>query len=199
MTVMRKPDSTKYKQNHAVRVGMSLTDPKVNAFVNACYRRSDFTVCFRKGSKNKPFSSKPLCGQTSRKAKARAGFENVTFDPFMPCFEEIILKDTSPNIALGKRVPDCFQLAIMPGGEGEIQDLITKIVHLWYQVYGVDNFAKLVLTIASPYLEGEEIELSDDGRIIPNAEVAIHESYKTLWGRLPREKAVDDEIDVGAL
>ncbi|KAH9474649.1 hypothetical protein JR316_0013113 [Psilocybe cubensis] len=178
-----------------VSVEMSLTDPKVNDFVNACFRRSDLVVSFRKGSANKEFCSKPLYGQTANIVKDSFEVKSLP-DPCQPT-HNLAFQNATPSVTPPKRIFDCFQLTITPEKRGEIKDFLTEIVHLWHKIYGVDNLTGLIRTVASPYIINQEMEFSDDSNLIPSVEPATDVSFKALWGRLPTVKEIENCVNIG--
>lgn len=198
-----RPHWTETKLNNAMCVGLSLTDPKTQLFVNACLRRSDFMVLCRKGSDGRLIRSKPLCGTEVRKADTRAGLKKTPWSQKDAIyFQDSILEEARPIISYGKALGDCFQVAIVDGGDGDVQNFVDKLVKIWYQIYEVEDFRELLVLIGQPYLDTEELEVDEIQRpysipIIPNIELDVLTSYKKLWGRAPREgRLVDDEIQI---
>ncbi|PPQ77955.1 hypothetical protein CVT25_015430 [Psilocybe cyanescens] len=186
------------RTGNVICVRLSLTNPKVQAIVNACHHHPEFMVLYRKGSNMKPIFSNRLCGATLRQANTRANLNDAQWDPNRAeYFVESVIEVACPDIATGKQITDCFQVVLVHGGGGDMEDFIAELVQLWHQVCSVDDRDKLVLDIALPYLENKEIELDDQNqRIIPNSEAATWESYKTLWARAPRETTMDDEVGI---
>ncbi|KAF8960870.1 hypothetical protein BDZ97DRAFT_1905721 [Flammula alnicola] len=143
-------------------------------FVNACLRHP--TLCAKRRH--------PL------------GLKKAPWDPTEATyFKDSILEEARPLTSLDHQLDDCFQVAIVDGGEGELEKL-------WYQVYEVDGFRDLLSDIGYSYLDSGELEVYEDrkqalGPLIENTELDRLAAYKRLWGRGPREgRLVDDEIEI---
>ncbi|KDR77160.1 hypothetical protein GALMADRAFT_433037 [Galerina marginata CBS 339.88] len=201
-----KPLWRESKTNHVICAGLSLTDPKTQVFVNACLRHPNFMVLCRKGADGRPIRSKPLCGTEYRMADTRAGLKNAKWDPTSAVlFVDTVLEEARPLIFADKHLGDCFQIVIVNGGEGEVEDFVERLNQVWYQVYEVDNFTELVALIVQPYADDKELEVDDDEasdavHIVPNVEPDVSKSYSELWNRAPRSgRLVDDEMGVEAI
>ncbi|KAJ3508643.1 hypothetical protein NLJ89_g5641 [Agrocybe chaxingu] len=198
-----KPHWTETKANNAICVGLSLNDPKTQLFVNACLREPDFMVLCRKGPTGRLIRSKPLWGTEVRKADTRAGLKKAVWDQREAIhFQDSVLDEARPLTAPDKYLDDCFQVAIVDGGEGDMQATINKLVKVWYRIYEVEDFGGLLLKIGNPYLTSEELEVDEKRNrkgspLTPNLELDVLASYRRLWGHGPREgRLVDDEIDI---
>ena len=198
-----RPHWTETKLNNAICVGLSLNDPKTQLFVNACLRHPDFMVLCRRGSDGRLIRSRPLCGTEVRKADSRAGLKTTPWSQKDAIFfQDSILDEARPIVSCDKVLDDCFQVAIVDGGEGDMQTFVDKLVQMWYKVYEVEDFKGLLVRIGQPYLDSEELEVDESHKpyttpIVPNIEFNVLESYKKLWGRSPREdRLVDDEIQI---
>ncbi|PPR03389.1 hypothetical protein CVT24_012514 [Panaeolus cyanescens] len=195
---------TEIQTNYIICAGLSLTDPKTQLFVNACLRHPDFMVMCRKGPNGRIIRTKPLCGNRVRKATTRAALKNTPWDPTEDIvFQDSVLEEAWPLLSRDTHLQDCFQIAIMDGGEGEMEDFVQKLVKVWFQVYGVDDIHGLLKAIGNPYTESGELEVEMErlathtDPIIPNLEFDIQKSYMRLWARTPDDgRLADDEIDI---
>lgn len=195
-----KPHWTETKSNNAICVGLSLTDPKTQLFVNACLRHPDLMVLCRKGANGRLIRSGPLCCTQVRKADTRAGLKVAPWNIHETvCFRDSLLEEARPLLGRDRQLDDCFQLAIVDGGEGDVEDFVDKLAKLWYQVYEVEDIRGLLVEIASPLLEDGELEIESRKStnrlpLILNMELDVMLSYRRLWGKGPREgQLVDDE------
>lgn len=198
-----RPHWTENKNNNVICAGLSLDDPKSQLFVNACLRRPDFMVLCRKGADGRLIRSRPLYGSQRRRANTRAGLKTAPWDREGDVlFQDSILDEARPLISQGSHLEDCFQIAIVDGGEGDMKDFIGTLVEIWYQIYQVDDLKGLLSDIGGSYLDSGELEIGEnkfEGKslIVPNTEVDILASYKRLWRRGPREgRLADDESHI---
>lgn len=196
-----KPHWTETKTNNVICVGLSLTDPKTQLFVNACLRNPDLMVLCRKGSNGRLIRSRPLCWTQVRKADTRAGLKAAPWNSYETVyFEDSLLEEAQPLVGPNRQLDDCFQIAIVDGGEGEVEDFVDKLAKLWYQVYEVEDIRGLLVEIGGPLLEDGELEIETRKKknrlpLIPNMELDVMKSYRRLWGKGPREgRLVDDEV-----
>lgn len=197
-----RPHWTEIKNNNAICVGLSLSDPNANLFVNACLRDPDLMVLCRKGPNGLKIRSKPLCGSRFRRATSRAGLKNAEWDhKHDTFFKDTVLEEACPLLSAGKRVLDCFQVAIVDGGEGGVAEFLDKLLAIWRQVHDVEDFKGIISAVGGPLLdtgefEADEIRRNGQSPLIPNLESDLLVSYKRLWGRGPREgRLVDDEAN----
>ena len=121
-------------------------------------------------------------------------------------YQDTILQDALPMVSTSKRLEDCFQVAIIDDGEGNMQDFVDKLEKIWFEVYDAEKLGDLLRVIGSPYLQRKELEWDNtrpepqskpQSPLMPTTEPDIMVSYERLWGRAPREgRLVDDEINV---
>lgn len=196
-----KAQWTETKSNNVICVGLSLTDPKTQLFVNACLRQPDLMVLCRKGANGRLIRSRPLCFTQVRKANTRAGLKAAPWDIFETVyFQDSLLEEAQPFITPTRQLNDCFQLAIVDGGEGEVEDFVDKLVKLWYEVYEVEDVKGILVEIGTPLLEDGELEAESGKKgsrlpLTPNLELDVMESYRRLWGKRPKEgHLADDEV-----
>lgn len=200
----KAPQWTETKTNNAICAGLSLKDPQSQSFVDACLRHEDLMVLCRKGPHGEIIrSDKRLVGAERRTADTRAGLKKTPWDQADAVFfQDSVLEEARPLIYSGKYLDDCYQVAIVHDGEGEVQEFINELVKIWYGVYGVDEFRDLLAEIGHQYLDNEELEVDEKPRpneipILPNTELDVILSYKQLWGRTPREgRLADDEVQL---
>jgi len=198
-----RPQWSETKSNYAICVGLSLTDPKSQGFVNACLRHSDLLVLCRKGRNGRLIRSKPLLGTQTRIAESRAALKEKPWDVRNAMYyQDTILQDALPMVSTSQRLEDCFQVAIIDDGEGNMQDFVDKIEKIWFEVYDAEKLGDLLRDIGGPYLQRKELEWDNtrtkpQSPLMPTTEPDIMVSYERLWGRAPREgRLVDDEINV---
>jgi hypothetical protein len=190
------------KNNFVVCAGLSLNDPKSQVFVNACLRHSDFMVLIRKGQNGRVIrSTENIWASRTRHAPTRAGLKKVPWEsaPEPTLFKDTLLEEAQPLISNTERMQDCFQIAIVDSSDGELEDLVNKLVLIWLKVYEVEDMMGLLSLIGNPYIYGGELELNvkrgeSDFPLVPNLELDVLSSYKRLWQTVPREgRLVDDE------
>ena len=102
-------------------------------------------------------------------------------------------------VSSNQRLEDCFQIAIVDDGDGNMQDFVDKLEKIWFEVYDAEELNDLLREIGGPYLCRKELELDETRAkpLIPTTEPDIMVSYERLWGRAPREgRLVDDEINI---
>lgn len=198
-----RPQWSETKSNYAICVGLSLTDPKSQEFVNACLRHSDLQVLCRKGRDGRLIRSKPLLGTQTRVAESRAALKQKPWDVQNAMYyQDSILQDALPIVSSTQRLEDCFQVAIVDNGDGDMQDFVDKLEKIWFEVYDAEELKDLLHDIGGPYLHRKELEIDDTraephSPVMPSTEPDIMVSYERLWGRAPREgRLVDDEINV---
>jgi len=158
-------------------------------------------VLCRKGSNGRLIRSRPLCWTQVRKADTRAGLKAAPWNSYETVyFEDSLLEEAQPLVGPNRQLDDCFQIAIVDGGEGEVEDFVDKLAKLWYQVYEVEDIRGLLVEIGGPLLEDGELEIETRKKknrlpLIPNMELDVMKSYRRLWGKGPREgRLVDDEV-----
>lgn len=196
-----KPRWTEVKSNPAIFVGLSLTDPKSQEFLNACLRHPVLQVLCRKGPEGRLIRSRNLCGQRRRTAETRAALKNTPWEGTNLFSDSEVLTQALPVVTLDQRIDDCFQVAIVDDGDGDIHDFVAKLERIWLDVYDVNDPFGLFSELGIPYLESQELEekehsCSEPLILLPNTEPDILVSYKRLWKRGPREgRLVDDKIN----
>lgn len=183
--------------------GLSLKDPKAQLFVNACLRHPDLMVLVRKGANGRIVRSRELWVSKSRHASTRAGLSKVPweFSQVNVLFRDSLLERSKPLISrVEDPIPDCFQVALVDGGDGDMEEFMDKVVKVWYSVYGVDDLHGLLSILFTPYIDSNELELHKSGGyspLVPNLELNVMESLKRLklFGSRSREShLVGDEI-----
>lgn len=116
-------------------------------------------------------------------------------------YQNSILQDALPIVSSDRRLEDCFQVAIVDNGDGNIQDFVNKLEKIWFEVYDAEGLRDLLRDIGGSYLHTKELELDDTkaepySLVMPSTEPDIMVSFERLWGRAPREgRLVDDEIN----
>ena len=188
--------------NPVVCVGLSLTDPKSQAFVNKCLKHPDFMVLVKKGANGRIIRSLPnICAVKIRKGHSKAELATIPWDSTTDAvyFRDSILEEARPIISvLGDVLEDCLQVAIVDRGEGEMEDFVLKLEQVWLEVYGVEDRDKLLEAVGSRLVNDGEIEfrsdkIKEDFPIVPNVEQDVMKSYKRVWGVEPKALA-DDEF-----
>jgi len=192
---------TETRANNAICAGLSLTDPKAQLFVNAALRHPDFMVLCRKGANGMLIRSKPLIGSYVRKGRTRSMLAKVPWEtPKDMHFRDSVLEEALPIVGPMQRIEDCFQVVIVDSGDGSVADTIDRLVEIWYQVYGVADMRELLTCIGNPLLDDGELEVDEliVGKgfpIVPNTD-EVGSAYRRMWGWEPRERPVDDEMEV---
>jgi hypothetical protein len=188
--------------NPVVCVGLSLTDPKSQAFVNKCLKHPDFMVLVKKGANGRIIRSLPNIWTVKiRKAHSKEELATIPWDSTTNavCFRDSILEEARPIISvLGDILEDCLQVVIVDRGEGEMEDFVLKLEQVWLEVYGVEDGDKLLGVLGSQLVDDGEIEfrpdkIKDSFPIVPNVERDVMKSYKRVWGVEPKALA-DDEF-----
>ncbi|KIM42093.1 hypothetical protein M413DRAFT_444562 [Hebeloma cylindrosporum] len=198
-----KPRWTEIKTNPVICVGLSLTDPKSQEFLNACLRHQDLEVLFRKGRDGRVIRSMDFCAQRRRTAETRAALKDMPWDSVKLFVDEGVLGKALPIVTLGRRLDDCFQVGIIDDGDGDMHDFVDKLLQIWLDIYDVKDAPELFREIGIPYLENYEVEMDMGARktcsdfvILSNTAPDVLISYKHLWGRAPREgQLVDDKMN----
>jgi hypothetical protein len=187
--------------NQVVCVGLSLTDPKSQAFVNKCLKHPDFMVLVRKGANGRVIRSLPKIWVLKvRKGHSKAELATKPWDLARDVvyFQDSILEEARPIVSvLGDKLEDCLQVAIVDRGEGEMKDFVLKLERVWLEVYGVGDMYELLGMLGDPLISDGEIEFKEDKvkdgfPMVPNIEEDVMKSYKRLWGVEPKALA-DDE------
>jgi hypothetical protein len=187
--------------NQVICAGLSLTDPKSQAFVNKCLKHPDFMVLVRKGANGRIIRSTPkIWAEKVREAHSKAELAKISWDSVkhVAYFQDSVLEEAKPIISvLGDRVDDCLQVAIVDRGKGEMADFVLKLEQIWLEVYEVESLAELLAEIGDPLLDSGEIELKANKatEMVPNVEEDVVKSYKRLWGVVPKTLA-DDEYPI---
>ncbi|KII91668.1 hypothetical protein PLICRDRAFT_516928 [Plicaturopsis crispa FD-325 SS-3] len=177
------------RENPVLCAGLSLKDPKSQAFVNACLRHPDFQVMTRKGATGRIICShKTIVASRIRHANTRAGLQKVPWaeaDHTIPYLDTLI-NEARPLRTHGDGIEDCFQVAIVDDGEGDLSDFGRKLAEVWLQVYGVEDNDDLFTVVAGPFIVSGDLELGPprNGQpvIAQNVEPDVGKSYKRLWG-----------------
>ncbi|KAJ6624702.1 hypothetical protein B0H10DRAFT_715431 [Mycena sp. CBHHK59/15] len=186
--------------SYVLCAGLSLTDPKSQVFVNACLRDPSLMVIVRKGAEGRIIKSTDrVWAERMRHANTRAGLRVAEWDPAQTVYyQDSVLEEARPQVSVGERITDCFQLVIVDGGEGSMADLVHKITQIWLEkVYNVDDAMALIAVVAMPYVNSGELEIDCRKKrgptiIVPNLEADVLAAYKRLWGQAPAELADDD-------
>lgn len=189
--------------SQVICAGLSLTDPKSQAFVNKCFRHPDLVVMVRKGKGGRLIKSSPrIWAIKSRDGHSKAELANTPWDKAtdVTYFQDSLIEEAHPLVSvMGDKLEDCLQVAIIDVGEdGEIQDLVCKIEKVWLEVYETEAPTSIFVEICQPLVEKGELEfkplkVKGDFPLVPNLEQDVVKSYKRLWGVEPKSLA-DDEF-----
>lgn len=190
------------KNNIVICAGLSLTDPKSQLFVDACMQHPDFLVMTRKGADGPVVrSSQRLWASRTRQADTRANLEKVPWDKAeqWTSYRESLLEEAQPPTTTTEVIRDCYQVAIIDDGDGELQDFVDKLVDIWIEVYDAEDVVDLFDMVAGPILDSGELEIADQKTtgypLVRNTELDVMVSYELLWGKAPSEgHLVDDEM-----
>jgi hypothetical protein len=95
-------------------------------------------------------------------------------------------------------IEDCFQVAIVDCGEGDMKEFINKLVDIWLKIYGLEDLRDIMYIIVQGYIETGELQICEkENKLVRNREEEVLTSYKLLWGRDPREgHLTDDETGI---
>ncbi|KAJ7468940.1 hypothetical protein B0H11DRAFT_1395233 [Mycena galericulata] len=186
--------------SYVLCAGLSLTDPKSQAFVNACLRDPTLMVLVRKGAAGRIIRSVPrIWAERMRHANTRAGLRTAEWDPACTVYyQDSVLEEARPKVYDAQVLEDCFQLVLVDGGEGSMANFVEKVSRIWLEkVYKARDVMELIGDIAMPVVKSGELEFLYRGKrapagIVPNLETDVLTAYKRLWGRAPAELADDD-------
>ncbi|KIJ63578.1 hypothetical protein HYDPIDRAFT_29372 [Hydnomerulius pinastri MD-312] len=188
------------KRNLSLYAGLSLNDPKAQAFVNGCFRHSDLMVMVRKGPEGRVIRSKPVVW-TSRKRHARSpsGLANISWEKTTDVTrcKDSILEEAQPSGWGHEKIADCLQVVIVDEGDGNMGDFVRKLVQVWCQVYQVNDKDELYAALEGPYEAAGELEkyTCDHHQVtynIPIIQKDVLNSYQSLWGTMPPAALVED-------
>ena len=188
--------------SQVICAGLSMTDPKSQAFVNKCFRHPDFLVMVRKGKNGRLIKSLPqIWAIKSRDGHSKAELANTSWDNArdVTYFEDTLIQEAHPLVSvMGDKLEDCLQVAIIDVRDGEIQDLVCKVEKVWLEVYEADTPAGIFGEICEPLIEKGELEfkpnkVKGDFPLVPNLEQDVVKSYRRLWGVEPKS-LIDDEF-----
>nr|GAT57115.1 predicted protein [Mycena chlorophos] len=177
--------------------GLSLTDPKAAAFVEACFRACkkdpDLMVLARRGPEGKIRGSHDfIWAERKRQAHTRAGLRAAEWEPARTArYRDTVLQIACPEISGQPDLVDCYQLVIADGGSCSMGEFVKKISDILLRdVWRVKDDMGLMVEVVLPLVEKKEIELSDYTSL--QTETDLLAVYKRLWGKDPA-KLVDDE------
>jgi hypothetical protein len=187
--------------SYVLCVGLPLSDPKSQAFVNVCLRDPELMVLVRKGAGGRIIrSTDRIWAERVRQANTRAGLRAATWQPERTVYyQDSVLEEARPKVYDGEELEDCFQVVLVDGGDGSMADFIAKITAMWLEkVHKVPDAMALIGEIAMPFVKSGELEIEYRGRrgpalLTPNLEADLLTAYKKLWGKAPAE-LVDDDI-----
>ena len=178
------------KCNLSLYAGLSLNDPRAQAFVNACIRHPDFMVMLRKGPDARIIRSSAIVW-TSRKRRAHSpsALASVPWDKTtdVVSLSDSALEDTQPSGRGRENIADCMQVIVVDASEGTMGDFVRKLVEIWCQVYKVDNEDELYDVLKHPYEAAGELEEYQE----VTSKIALA-YYESLWGCMPPPALVRD-------
>lgn len=195
---------TETQTNQILCAGLSLTDPKSQAFVNKCLKHPDFMVLVRKGANGRIIRSTPkIWADKVREAHSKAELAKISWDSVKRAayLRDSVLEEAMPIISVaGDRLEDCLQVAIVDHGKGEMADFVLKLEKIWLEVYGAESITDILAEVGEPMLNSGEIEfkankVSGMFPVVPNVEEDVTKSYKRLWGVAPKALA-DDQYPI---
>jgi hypothetical protein len=177
--------------NQVVCAGLSLTDPKSQAFVNKCLKHPDFMVLVRKGAKGRIIrSTQKVWALKIRMAHSKVELVTIPWDSPSDVLylQDSILEEAWPIVSvLGDKLEDCLQVTIVDRGDGEMEDFVLKLEQVWLEVYGAKDKYELVELLGVPLVKNGEIEfkpgkVKDIFSLVPNIEQDVVKNYRRLWG-----------------
>ena len=173
--------------NITLYAGLSLNDPKAQAFVNACIRHADFMVMLRKGAdariirtSSSVWTYRRRCAQ-NLSALASEPWEDVVN------LSDMALEDAQPTGWGQEKIADCMQVIVVDASEGAMGDFVRKLVELWCQVYKVDDKNELYNTLKGTYEATGELEEYHE----VTDKIAL-DHYQALWGSMPPPAMIED-------
>lgn len=175
------------KNNYVMCAGLSLSDPKAQAFVNACLRHPDLKVMVRKGPTGRVIrSDKGIPAEHFRHSNTRAGLRNAVWEQ-RDFFMDSLLQEALPIVSDNERLDKCLQVAIVDDGEGEFVDFLHKLVDTWCVVYDVEGETELADAASWKYFEDKSFEFCKSGchGIMPRVEDDVNKAYRNFWGVEP--------------
>ncbi len=203
-----KPQWSETESNFAVCMGLSLNDPKSEAFAQACAEEPDFMALYRAGVDAQVTRSVPkIWAKRIRRASTRAALKKAPWDDVRSTlyFRDSLLQECFPMISPPRAVEDCFQLAVIDTKEDNISGVVAKLAKVWMKVYKTDCIHELCDAVAMPYVDSGELEMVKehspcDGTsgcckvnpFLPGTESDILSSYKRLWETTPSSVVSDD-------
>ncbi len=202
------PQWSETEMNITVCMGLSLNDPKAEAFIEACTREKGFMVLSRRGKEGKVVRSTPKiwCKRT-RRASTRAGLKKLPWEETKSVvyFRDSLLEECWTLTSLSKRVEDCYTVAVVDTEAENMTSVVAKLAKIWIEVYGVECIHELCNEIARPYVKSGDLEIveeegeEDANRIcpkrnvlMPGAAADVHASYRRLWKKSPCSGIFDD-------
>lgn len=161
--------------------GLSLSDPRAQAFVNGCIRHPDLMVMLRKGANARIIRSSSVTWVSrTRRAQSRSALASVpweeTSNVVVSLLDSVLEEAQPPGWGRGK-IANCMQVVFVDASEGEMGDFVRKLVEIWCQVYRVDGKDELYETIKGPYEAAGELEEFQ----VVTPEVVLN-YYENLWG-----------------
>lgn len=188
--------------SYVLGAGLPLGDPKAHAFVNACLRDPALMVLTRKG-KDAPVvrSTTRIWAERVRQASTRAGLRAAAWDARRAMYyRDSVLEAVCPRAAETVVFEDCFQVVLVDGGDGSMAEFVKRVSEIWLEVYGVRDTMALMGEVATPFVEGGELEVNYHGRSAPatlvaNIEEDVLAAYKRLWGSAPAELLDEDRLE----
>ncbi|KAJ7236856.1 hypothetical protein B0H12DRAFT_1139714 [Mycena haematopus] len=188
--------------SYVLCAGLSLTDPQSSVFVNACFRDPSLMVIVRKGPAGRVIkSTERIWAERIRHSNTRAGLRTAKWDPARTVYyQDSVLEEACPRVYGKEVLEDCFQIVLVDGGEGSMEDFVQKISDIWLdQVYKAADAMELIADIAIPIVTSGELEINcrekrGSAVVVSNLETDVLAAYKHLWGKAPVELVDDDDF-----
>ncbi|KAI0049543.1 hypothetical protein FA95DRAFT_1515848 [Auriscalpium vulgare] len=194
------------RTNQVLCAGLPLGDPKTQAFVDACLRHPDFLVLARRGKDGPIVRSHPfIVASFTRWADTRAALKRAQWDgPETVFWSDSVLEEAMPRLGPNRHIEDCFQIAIVDNGEGQLKDLVDKLVSIWMQLWDVKSEFGLANTIVKSYIDVGELEIrkgyregDEIGPWLPHVERDLLKSFQRLWDTTPQWVLLKDSSQSG--
>ncbi|KAF8145949.1 hypothetical protein K438DRAFT_2028485 [Mycena galopus ATCC 62051] len=187
--------------SYVLCAGLSLSDPMLSVFVNACLRDPSLIVIVRKGATGRIIRSiERVWAERMRHTNTRAGLRTAECDPACRVYyQDSILEEACPRVYDTEVLEDCFQLVLVNDGDGSMADFVKKVSGIWLdKVYKAADTVELITDIAIPIVKSGKLEIDSRGKrgpavVVSNLETDVLAAYKCLWGKAPVE-LVDDDI-----
>ena len=205
----RRPQWSETETNLVLCMGLSLTDPKTEQFVEACKKESDFMILCRRGRDGDVVRSQErIWYKRIRRARTRGGLKKVSWESVgkdsILYLRDSVLQETFVQTTRTVKLQDCYQLAVVDTQAEDITAVVGKLAVIWMKVYGAECAHQLWDSVGKDYVESGDLEIQDEPSIdsaagccpcksyVAGIEKDVLASYCRLWNRTPVGRVSDD-------